>query len=139
MRYSISNTAEYGDLTRGKRIISDETRQAMKAVLGEIQSGAFAVRRAIVHTSAPCASAFFVSRYTRPAGSFVTLQVTICGADACSAAATPAMMSTMVTFTVRSDTTIPLSGAGREPSRAAMRARATLQPGRYENTSRRRV
>jgi len=42
MRYSISNTAEYGDLTRGKRIISDSTRQAMKDVLAEIQSGAFA-------------------------------------------------------------------------------------------------
>ena len=42
MRYSISNTAEYGDLTRGKRVISDATRQAMKDVLGEIQSGAFA-------------------------------------------------------------------------------------------------
>ncbi len=42
MRYSISNTAEYGDLTRGKRVISDETRQAMKAILGEIQSGEFA-------------------------------------------------------------------------------------------------
>jgi ketol-acid reductoisomerase len=42
MRYSISNTAEYGDLTRGTRIISDATRQAMKDVLGEIQSGAFA-------------------------------------------------------------------------------------------------
>jgi ketol-acid reductoisomerase len=42
MRYSISNTAEYGDLTRGKRIISDATRQAMQDVLGEIQSGEFA-------------------------------------------------------------------------------------------------
>jgi ketol-acid reductoisomerase len=42
MRYSISNTAEYGDLTRGKRVISDETRRAMKEILGEIQSGAFA-------------------------------------------------------------------------------------------------
>src|SRR5215213_6084807 len=42
MRYSISNTAEYGDLTRGKRIVSDTTRQAMKDVLSEIQSGAFA-------------------------------------------------------------------------------------------------
>jgi ketol-acid reductoisomerase len=42
MRHSISNTAEYGDLTRGKRIISDETRQAMKQVLGEIQDGTFA-------------------------------------------------------------------------------------------------
>jgi len=42
MRYSISNTAEYGDLTRGPRVISDATRQAMKDILGEIQSGAFA-------------------------------------------------------------------------------------------------
>jgi ketol-acid reductoisomerase len=42
MRYSISNTAEYGDLTRGKRVISDSTRQAMKDILGEIQSGDFA-------------------------------------------------------------------------------------------------
>jgi ketol-acid reductoisomerase len=42
MRYSISNTAEYGDLTRGRRVIGPETRQAMKAILGEIQSGDFA-------------------------------------------------------------------------------------------------
>jgi len=42
MRYSISNTAEYGDYTRGKRVITDETRQAMKQVLAEIQSGEFA-------------------------------------------------------------------------------------------------
>src|SRR5215211_2405525 len=42
MRYSISNTAEYGDLTRGKRVVSETTRQAMKDILGEIQSGAFA-------------------------------------------------------------------------------------------------
>jgi ketol-acid reductoisomerase len=42
MRFSVSNTAEYGDYTRGKRIISDDTRKAMKAVLGEIQSGDFA-------------------------------------------------------------------------------------------------
>jgi ketol-acid reductoisomerase len=42
MRYSVSNTAEYGDLTRGRRVVSDTTRQAMKDVLGEIQSGAFA-------------------------------------------------------------------------------------------------
>jgi ketol-acid reductoisomerase len=42
MRYSISNTAEYGDLTRGKRVISEPTRQAMKQILGEIQSGEFA-------------------------------------------------------------------------------------------------
>ena len=42
MRYSISNTAEYGDLTRGKRVIGEPTRAAMKAILGEIQSGDFA-------------------------------------------------------------------------------------------------
>jgi ketol-acid reductoisomerase len=42
MRYSISNTAEYGDLTRGKRVISEQTRESMRAILGEIQSGAFA-------------------------------------------------------------------------------------------------
>ena len=42
MRFSVSNTAEYGDYTRGKRVISETTRQAMRDVLGEIQSGAFA-------------------------------------------------------------------------------------------------
>ncbi len=42
MRYSISDTAEYGDLTRGKRIITDETRKAMRQILDEIQSGQFA-------------------------------------------------------------------------------------------------
>ena len=42
MRYSISNTAEYGDYTRGPRIITDETRAEMKRILGEIQSGEFA-------------------------------------------------------------------------------------------------
>src|SRR6476619_3706512 len=42
MRYSISNTAEYGDLTRGKRIIGEPTREQMKKILGEIQSGEFA-------------------------------------------------------------------------------------------------
>ena len=42
MRYSVSNTAEYGDLTRGPRIVTDETRKEMKKILSEIQSGAFA-------------------------------------------------------------------------------------------------
>ena len=42
MRYSISDTAKYGDLTRGSRIITDETRKEMKKILGEIQSGEFA-------------------------------------------------------------------------------------------------
>jgi len=42
MRYSISNTAEYGDLSRGQRIITDETRAEMKKILGQITSGEFA-------------------------------------------------------------------------------------------------
>jgi ketol-acid reductoisomerase len=42
MRYSISNTAEYGDLTRGEVVVGDDTRKAMKKVLKQIQSGAFA-------------------------------------------------------------------------------------------------
>ncbi|HZR79643.1 MAG TPA: ketol-acid reductoisomerase [Candidatus Binatia bacterium] len=42
MRYSISNTAEYGDMTRGKRVIGAEARKAMKELLAEIQSGKFA-------------------------------------------------------------------------------------------------
>ncbi|OGL46698.1 MAG: ketol-acid reductoisomerase, partial [Candidatus Schekmanbacteria bacterium RBG_16_38_11] len=42
MRYSISNTAEYGDLTRGRRIITEETRKEMRKILKEIQDGEFA-------------------------------------------------------------------------------------------------
>jgi ketol-acid reductoisomerase len=42
MRYSISNTAEYGDMTRGKKVIGAETRKAMKQILADIQSGKFA-------------------------------------------------------------------------------------------------
>jgi ketol-acid reductoisomerase len=42
MRYSISDTAEYGDLTRGKRVINEETRKEMKKILKEIQDGSFA-------------------------------------------------------------------------------------------------
>ena len=42
MRYSVSNTAEYGDLTRGSRIVTDATKAEMKKILGEIQSGEFA-------------------------------------------------------------------------------------------------
>ncbi|GIW40384.1 MAG: ketol-acid reductoisomerase (NADP(+)) [Candidatus Binatia bacterium] len=42
MRYSISNTAEYGDMTRGKRVIGPEARKAMKEILADIQSGRFA-------------------------------------------------------------------------------------------------
>jgi ketol-acid reductoisomerase len=42
MRDAISNTAKYGDYTRGERIVNDETRAEMRKILGEIQSGAFA-------------------------------------------------------------------------------------------------
>jgi ketol-acid reductoisomerase len=42
MRYSVSNTAEYGDLTRGPRIVTAETKKTMKAILEEITSGKFA-------------------------------------------------------------------------------------------------
>ena len=42
MRYSISNTAQYGDLTRGPRVVTEETKKEMKNILGEIQDGKFA-------------------------------------------------------------------------------------------------
>ncbi|MEZ6066310.1 MAG: ketol-acid reductoisomerase [Planctomycetaceae bacterium] len=42
MRYSVSNTAEFGDYTRGPRIVTDETKAEMKRILGEIQRGEFA-------------------------------------------------------------------------------------------------
>ena len=42
MRYSISNTAEYGDLTRGEKVVGDTTRAAMKEILARIQDGSFA-------------------------------------------------------------------------------------------------
>ncbi|NMB15905.1 MAG: ketol-acid reductoisomerase, partial [Firmicutes bacterium] len=42
MRYSVSDTAEYGDITVGKRIINEETRKEMKQVLRDIQDGKFA-------------------------------------------------------------------------------------------------
>ena len=42
MRYSISNTAQYGDMTRGPQVINDETKRRMQSLLAEIQSGAFA-------------------------------------------------------------------------------------------------
>ena len=42
MRYSISNTAEYGDYSRGPRIVNEDTRAEMRKILGEIQSGEFA-------------------------------------------------------------------------------------------------
>jgi ketol-acid reductoisomerase len=42
MRYSISDTAEYGDYTRGPRVVTEETREEMRRILDEIQTGAFA-------------------------------------------------------------------------------------------------
>src|SRR5437899_1368869 len=42
MRYSVSDTAEYGDYTRGPRVVSEETKVEMKKILSEIQSGQFA-------------------------------------------------------------------------------------------------
>ena len=42
MRYSISNTAEYGDVTRGPRIVNDDTKAEMKKILSQIQDGSFA-------------------------------------------------------------------------------------------------
>ena len=42
MRYTISNTAQYGDLTRGPRVVNDDTKREMKKILSEIQTGQFA-------------------------------------------------------------------------------------------------
>ena len=42
MRYSVSHTAEYGDYTRGPRVIDDHVRKEMRKILGEIQDGSFA-------------------------------------------------------------------------------------------------
>jgi len=53
MRYSISNTAEYGDLTRGEQVVGDATRAAMKKTLADIQSGEFA-REWIAENKAGC-------------------------------------------------------------------------------------
>jgi ketol-acid reductoisomerase len=42
MRYSISDTAEYGDVTRGPRLVTDETKAEMRKILSEIRDGSFA-------------------------------------------------------------------------------------------------
>ena len=42
MRYSVSNTAEYGDYSRGKRIITEDTKKEMRKILEEVQNGEFA-------------------------------------------------------------------------------------------------
>ncbi|WP_164103798.1 ketol-acid reductoisomerase [Candidatus Laterigemmans baculatus] len=64
MRYSISNTAEYGDYTRGPRLITDETRAEMKKILNEIQTGQFA-RDWILENRAGAASFKAVRRRER--------------------------------------------------------------------------
>ena len=51
MRYSISNTAEYGDYSRGPRLITDDTKKEMKKILSEIQSGQFAKEWMAEHKS----------------------------------------------------------------------------------------
>ena len=51
MRYSVSDTAEYGDYTRGPRIVNDQTKQTMKDMLKEIQSGAFAQQWVAEHAA----------------------------------------------------------------------------------------
>ncbi|WP_003544156.1 ketol-acid reductoisomerase [Desulfotomaculum nigrificans] len=53
MRYSVSNTCEYGDYTRGPRVITEETRKEMKKILSEIQSGQFA-REWMLENMAKC-------------------------------------------------------------------------------------
>lgn len=55
MRYSISNTAEYGDYRTGKRLITEETRKEMKKVLGEIQDGTFTSEWMTENKSGRCA------------------------------------------------------------------------------------
>ena len=64
MRYSVSNTAEYGDLTRGPRIVTDETRAEMRKILKEIQTGQFA-REFILENQAGAASLKAMRRLTQ--------------------------------------------------------------------------
>ncbi|MBE3074448.1 MAG: ketol-acid reductoisomerase [Actinobacteria bacterium] len=61
MRYSISDTAEYGDITRGKRIINEDTRAEMRKILSEIQNGEFA-REWILENKAGCPSFYATQR-----------------------------------------------------------------------------
>ncbi len=70
MRYSVSDTAEYGDYTRGPRIVTAETRKEMKKILSEIQSGEFARNgsrktRPAGTSSWPCAKRPRISRSSR--------------------------------------------------------------------------
>ena len=67
MRYSVSNTAEYGDLTRGPRIITDETRKEMRKILNEIVTGQFA-KEFILENQAgrPTFNALYKQDYNHP-------------------------------------------------------------------------
>jgi len=67
MRYSVSNTAEYGDLTRGPRVINEETRREMKKILNEIVNGQFA-RDWILENQAgrPTFNALYKKDYNHP-------------------------------------------------------------------------
>ena len=72
MRYSVSDTAEYGDYTRGPRIVNDETRKEMKKILSEIQSGEFArtwlnENRTGRKNFSPCAKKRKISRLRKSA------------------------------------------------------------------------
>ena len=75
MRYSVSDTAEYGDYTRGPRIVNEQTRAEMKKILAEIQSGEFAKAmdrtrtRPAARSSWPCARPPATSRSKRSAAS----------------------------------------------------------------------
>ncbi len=61
MRYSISDTAEYGDYVSGKRVVNEETKKEMKRILGEIQDGTFA-RNFILENRAGCPSFYAMRR-----------------------------------------------------------------------------
>jgi ketol-acid reductoisomerase len=67
MRYSVSNTAEFGDLTRGPRVIDDHVREEMKKILAEIQNGQFA-REWILESQAnrPVFNALYKKDYNHP-------------------------------------------------------------------------
>ena len=67
MRYSVSNTAEFGDYTRGPRIVTDETRAEMKKILSEIQNGQFA-KEWILENKAGAAAFKAVRRRNRDHG-----------------------------------------------------------------------
>ena len=72
MRFSVSDTAEYGDYTRGPRIVTDETREEMKKILSEIQSGEFARQwmaktKPAATSSSPCAQRSTINRSKRSA------------------------------------------------------------------------